>query len=186
MNLEILSLDNALKYLPKEETYAIRISSSLQRIPTINLIESDKWVKIREYCFDDLWPKEWKEYSWLNIHSPDFKKIFKTSWEEIKKSSPKITEESLISFLESQGQTWDRHILFNEAHAKKILNDYEEFGKNADNVLIHCYYGKNRSPAIGIAMNEIYGWKLKGLKKEFPNHRKYIYHTLKEATNLLI
>jgi hypothetical protein len=89
-----------------------------------------------------------------------------------------MTKESLMGYLESRGHPWGREILFTQNDATKILGDYEKFGKDIKNILIHCDRGKNRSPAVGIAMNEIYGWGINGLKKRHPEFRKYIYQTI--------
>ena len=88
----------------------------------------------------------------------------------------------MIGWQEYSGHPHGRVTLFNEESARDILEDYEKFGKDADTVMIHCSRGQNRSPAVGIAMNEICGWRIKGLKEKFPNYRKFVYHTLKDVS----
>ena len=89
-----------------------------------------------------------------------------------------MTKESLKSYLESRGHPYGRERLFNENIAVKIMNDYEKVKDKVENIMISCIRGKNRSPALGIAMNEIYGWKIKELKEKFPEYRKYVYSTM--------
>lgn len=181
MRLEILSLNEALNYLPAEKTYAIRIFDSLQQTPIPNLIENNNWGEIREYFFDDAWPKDWEEYSWVDVDDPYFSGILSKTWSEVKKAFPKMTKESLLSYFESMGWPDGRCSLFNEKTAKRILDDYQNFGKGVDKVIIHCGKGQNRAPAVGIAMNEIYGWGMNGWKEKFPNYRRFIYEKLKNA-----
>ncbi|MCK5043566.1 hypothetical protein KAR52_01010 [Candidatus Pacearchaeota archaeon] len=184
MKLEILSLNEALNYLPTEKTYVIRIFDSLQQMPITNLIENDNWGEIKEYFFDDFWPKDWKEYSWIDTDDPYFSGALSITWEEMHKTYPKMTKESLMGYFESIGWPEGRYTLFDENNAKKILNDYEQFGKGVDNIIVHCRKGENRSPAVGIAMNEIYDWGIKGLKEKFPNHRRFVYKKMKDVAEI--
>ena len=179
MNLEILSHGEALKYVPKDETYALRISNGMNWFLP-DLKQSDYWVDTRGYSFDDIWPKSWKEYSWLDFNSPSFDSIFKRSWRELQ--SEPMTEKSFRSYIEHKGHHEGRVTLFAKEDAIELLKDYDSFGKDAKTIMIHCDRGKNRSPAVGIAMNEIYGWGIKGLKEKHPAFRRYIYQTLLDVS----
>ena len=179
MNLEILSYAEALNYVPKGKTYAIRIFNEENLFP-IKLKENNNWVKINDYCFDDIWPKDWKEYSWLDSSEPTFSNIFKKSWREMSLKYPKMTLDSFIGWQEYAGNPKWRTTSFNEDIARSILEDYEGI-RDIENVVIHCSRGENRSPAVGIAMDEIYGWGVKGLREKFPNYRKFIYDILKNV-----
>lgn len=54
MELVILSLLEAVKYVPQNRTYAIRISSEFSLDHLYDLVESDNWVRIASYVFDDV------------------------------------------------------------------------------------------------------------------------------------
>ena len=177
MNLKILSFDGALNYQPKDKTYVVRIGNSFDILDLYPLKESKNWVKINNYYFDDLWPVSWKEYSWVDVNGENFEKYFSSQ----KKNYPKTTKESLMGYLESRGHPYGRHTLFSEEIAKRILDDFEEVKKNVDTALVHCVRGKNRSPAIGMAINEIYGWGIENLKEKFPSYRRFVYNLMLEA-----
>ena len=168
MKLEILSLQEALNYVPQEKSGAIRIFDSIPQTPLPRLIESDNWVEINTYFFNDGWSKDWKEYSW--VEDKEWDKLLEIE----RRDYPKMTKESLISYYESEGHPYGRGNLFREQDAKKILENYEKIKKDINNLIIHCRKGQNRSPAIGIAINKIYGLGIKGLKEKFPWHRKYV------------
>lgn len=176
MNLEILSLGEALEYEPREKSYAIRVASDRDYNSMVSsLRESSNWVGINNYYFDDAWPKDWKEFSWVDVDKCYFTGEFNGTFAEIKKVFPNITKESLMMFYEAIGHSYGGRTLFDDVIAKKILDDYEEVSRDVENIMIHCRLGENRSPAIGIAMNEIYDWKISGLKERFPSYRRFVY-----------
>lgn len=71
-------------------------------------------------------------------------------------------------------------ITINETIARKILIDFEEKGLDKETLLVHCIVGENRSPAVAIALNEIYdlGHDTEQLKREFPEATWYAYRML--------
>ena len=153
MKLEILSAKKALKYVPLEKSGAIRIFNSSYRMRPPSLKENNNWIYVDEYFFDDIFPRSWKEF-----HGED-------------------------ELLNVRGWNHRNRILFSEKDAKKILKNYENMENEIENLIIHCVHGANRSPAIGIAMNDIYDWGIKGLKEKFPEYRKYVYNIMmKEAS----
>ncbi|MBT4375856.1 hypothetical protein HOD29_00570 [archaeon] len=171
MDLEILSGREALKFVPEKKTYAIRIGGSFDLLNLSFLKENDNWVGENHYYFDDMWPRDWKEYSWYDMDGEEFEKYFRSE----KKKYPKMTKESLIGYFESRGHPYGRCTLFDEKIAKKILNDFEEVNGEVESVLIHSIEGKHRPAAVGMAMNEIYSWRYKELKEKFPSYRRYVY-----------
>jgi hypothetical protein len=161
-----------MEYVPPKNSYGIRIFDSIPQMPIPNLVETKNWIDINNYYFNDGWPKSWKEYSWMS--EKDWENLLKIDG----KNYPKMTKESLQSYYESRGHPFGRGSIFTENDAKKILNDFEKFKNNIENVMIHCVYGKNRSSAIGKAMNEIYGWEIKDLEEKFPMYRRYVYDVM--------
>ena len=51
MKLEILNFSDALKYVPMEKTYAIRVFDSIPMTPIPSLVESTNWEKIDNFYF---------------------------------------------------------------------------------------------------------------------------------------
>jgi len=152
MDLEILSFEKAMKYIPPKNSYGIRILNSHWEAYNPDLPSHDHWLKINEYKFDDIWPRNWKEF-----HGED-------------------------ELLNIYGWNHGRSVLFDENLAKKILDDFEEVKSGVENIMIHCVHGANRSPAVGMAMNDIYGWEIEGLEKKFPKYRKYVYEVMVGAS----
>ncbi|MBU2612098.1 MAG: hypothetical protein KKB62_00050 [Nanoarchaeota archaeon] len=99
MELEILSLSDALKFIPYKKTYSIRIFDSDVQLPLLFLRESKNWVFTKNYFFDDVWPEHWKEF---------------------------LGE---FDYLNAHGMHDSRNILFDENLARKILKDYEHLGR---------------------------------------------------------
>ena len=76
-----------------------------------------------------------------------------------------------------------RGILFTEAMAGKILEEFIVQRLYVDALLVNCFFGKNRSPAVGIALNEIYGLghDTDALKEQYNEANWYVYETLKRV-----
>lgn len=185
MKLEILSLKGSSRFNPKVKTYPIRIASEWDFFPELNeLNQSENWLKEDKnswYYFDDRWPSDYKEYSWIDINGKEFEENLKIKQD----MHPRMTKESLMGYIESRGHAYARDTLFDHEMAKKILMDFEEHKNNTEQVMINCIRGKNRSPAIGIAMNEIYDWGINGLKEKFPGYRRFVYDIMKESAKEL-
>ena len=71
-------------------------------------------------------------------------------------------------------------ITIDETIAGKILSDFEAKGLDKETLLVHCLRGKNRSPAVGMALNEIYGLgqDTEELKQAFSEANWYVYEML--------
>ena len=179
MNLEILSLDEAVKHFPRENSYAIRIGESFDFLHLNPLKENNNWIGINNYFFDDLWPSNWEEYSWYNVKNEEFQNYFRSQ----QRKYPKMTEESLMRYLESRGHFEGKGTLFNEKIARRILDDFEKVQCKVGSIIVHCIEGKNRAPAIGLAMNNIYGWGFEEqIKNVFPSYRRFIYRIMMDVS----
>lgn len=78
----------------------------------------------------------------------------------------------------------NRHdILFNKEIAKNMLSDFLNFKSSCETFLVHCSQGKNRSPAVEIGFNDIFGfgYDFDELKDKFPSFNRYVYKVLKET-----
>ena len=138
MDLEILSLGEVIHYLPKRNTYAIRIDDDNRTNEMHPLRTSDKWIGGESYCFE----------RFLNGNAKS-------------------------GFLNTE--------FFDYKIAERILYDFVEKGARAEGVMVHSHLGISRAPAIGKAMNDIYGWGVKGLEEEFAHYDKEIYRIMMEV-----
>ena len=82
---------------------------------------------------------------------------------------------------------WGEGKLFDEEMARRILADFKERALDQATLLVHCARGKNRSPAVGIALSEVFrlGQDTNKLKKEYPEANWFIYDILIEAARRL-
>jgi hypothetical protein len=75
------------------------------------------------------------------------------------------------------------YVLFDWRFARKIITQFKENYKPGYSVLVHCYAGISRSPAVALALKEIF--KLKCKLPEFPHLNQYVYRTmLKDAREM--
>jgi len=177
MKLKILNSSESLKFKPKVKTYVIRIFSGLVPTPITPLDKNNNLIKVNEYFFDDVWPRDFKEYSWYDTSGEEFQKYLKNE----QKKYPKMTKESLMGYFEARGHPEGRDILFSSGLARKLYAGFEEHKKDIEQVVISSSDAKHRPSAVGIAMNEIYGWSIKGLKEKFPSYRRFVYDIMKEV-----
>ncbi len=56
MKLLVKSLQDAIKYIPLDKTYGMRISSEYSLDNLSSLKENPNWIKINSYVFNDVWP----------------------------------------------------------------------------------------------------------------------------------
>ena len=111
MNLKILSLKKALQHTPLDKNYLIGIINSHYEVSEPILIKSDQWINTKNYHFDDLWPDQWKEYSWADLNDPYFSGLLTKKWGGTKKLYPKITKTGLLDYFESQGKIWRGNVV---------------------------------------------------------------------------
>ena len=74
------------------------------------------------------------------------------------------------------------HPIFNSQIAKQLLQDFYTNYKNADELLVHCTMGACRSPAVAIALNEMFklGEDTEKMKNSYP-YNKHVYRLLIES-----
>lgn len=132
MELLIMGLSDAISYIPKNPTYAIRIDSELTPLDADFVLQDSGLYTIKQYVFDDRTP-----------HDGDGK-------------------------------------LLDDETAHQLLDDFKQRGVDHDTLLVHCIMGKNRSPAVGMALNDIFrlGYDRYELQQQYLHANKYIYETL--------
>lgn len=76
-----------------------------------------------------------------------------------------------------------RDVVFDENLAQQILLDFKDYIPQTETLLVNCLRGMNRSPAVGIALNDIFGFDYNSysLKRRFPESNWYVYDTLMKA-----
>lgn len=74
-------------------------------------------------------------------------------------------------------------VLLDDGIAMKILDDFRRQSSGCKSLLVHCSRGRNRSPAVAIALNDIFGLGHDSdlLMKKYPDSNWYVYDKLIEA-----
>ncbi|HIG92779.1 TPA: hypothetical protein HA234_01115 [Candidatus Woesearchaeota archaeon] len=77
------------------------------------------------------------------------------------------------------------HALFTPELATQLLHDFEKSQRGCLELLVHCTLGGSRSPAIAIALNEIFqlGNDSEEMKERYKPYNQFVYRLLKEAAN---
>lgn len=76
----------------------------------------------------------------------------------------------------------EKVVLFNEDHAKKIINFIKKYYNCVDTLLIHCYGGQSRSVAVGAFVVKILGGNnSEAFEQRSPN--MHIYNVLEKVWN---
>ncbi len=85
------------------------------------------------------------------------------------------------------GVGFENPIMFTEEMADSIIRDFSAHKDSIDALLVHCSRGMNRSPAVGLALNEIFnlGYNPDELKTKYPDATWFVYRTLKEVAGKL-
>ncbi len=155
MSIVISGAEQARDYEPSDITYAIRIFNSRQRwdVERAELKDSKLYASVKSYIFDDISPN-----SGIGpVKSFNFCKyqLFK------------------FGIIE--------RVAFNEEIAADIIADFDCLGRKCPNLLVHCLKGKGRSPAVAMALNDIFklGEDTELLMKRFPRYNRLVYDTMK-------
>lgn len=79
------------------------------------------------------------------------------------------------------------YIMMNETIAEELLLDFDREGRDCETLLVHCYAGVNRSPAVAVALNRIFdlGHDNDTLIKTYPESNWYIHNLLLETAERL-
>ena len=78
-------------------------------------------------------------------------------------------------------------LMFEENLAQQILEEFNKDRQGCEALLVHCSAGKNRSPAVAMALNEVFklGHNTAQLKAKYPQANWYVYKTLIEKAKEL-
>ncbi|MEM7813956.1 MAG: hypothetical protein QW548_03600 [Candidatus Aenigmatarchaeota archaeon] len=76
--------------------------------------------------------------------------------------------QTLEEWAQGAGADPTKLVPFDEGMAAKILDDFAQCRGSFEDVLVHCYAGMSRSPAVAIALDVIYNLKADFNRNEFP------------------
>jgi protein-tyrosine phosphatase len=74
------------------------------------------------------------------------------------------------------------YVLFNKKIAQNLLEEFMQHRKDSKTLLVHCGQGLNRSPAVAIALNEIFklGENTQKLIDVYEEMNGFVFNTLLE------
>lgn len=77
--------------------------------------------------------------------------------------------------------------LFGQAIAREIISDFRRYQKECEELVVHCFAGRSRSPAVAIALNEIFdlGYDPRRMKSNFPKYNRFVYLKMMAASKSL-
>ena len=80
-----------------------------------------------------------------------------------------------------------KYAVFDEEMAQRIVDDFARLRSGNLELLVHCTLGVSRSPAVAVALNEIFdiGYDIKKMKREYNGYNRYVYRLLKEVSSAL-
>lgn len=156
VSLEILSAEDALNFIPKSPTAAIRIFSK-----------------------DNMMNKYYRP-----LRSPFYKAIFEYTFDDLVHLSPKDMDKL-------SGSTEDEDLEFafySNDLAKRVVSDFLSVRNEIDCLMVHCRMGSSRSPAIAMALNEIFklGNDPNQLRVQYPKFNETIYQMTLNAGKEII
>jgi len=79
-------------------------------------------------------------------------------------------------------------LLFNEDIATAIIQDFQRGRKDCLDLLVHCRQGISRSPAVAIALNDVFnlGHDTEALKEKYSEANWHVYDVLKKTGEKLL
>ena len=96
---------------------------------------------------------------------------------------------TIVTYIfDDRAPEWGEGKLFDVETAERLLTDFKEMGLDKKTLSSHCTRGINRSPAVGIALNEAFGLghDTTELKRQYPHSNWFVYDTLIEVAKSLL
>lgn len=78
-----------------------------------------------------------------------------------------------------------QHVFFDDELAQKILVDFDKLRGSCIDLLVHCTLGGGRSPAVALALNDIFnlGYNSEEIKKKYQAYNPFVYRLLMENSS---
>ena len=73
--------------------------------------------------------------------------------------------------------------LLTEEEAETIVRDFQKDGLDKPHLIVHCTEGKNRAPAVALALNELFrlGRNFEEIRARYGELNQYVYRTVLQA-----
>ncbi len=84
-------------------------------------------------------------------------------------------DNDVYPFWFEQGSVW-----FDDDIAERMIGDFIQHKEGVEALLVHCSLGESRSPAVAMALNEIFelGHDVDFLKSEYEKYNRHVYETM--------
>ena len=81
------------------------------------------------------------------------------------------------------GRVMPGEILFSEDLALRMLRAFDYDRMVCESLLVHCSQGQNRSPAVAMALNDLFslGHDTGKLMEQYPEYNTHVYNILKKV-----
>ena len=78
--------------------------------------------------------------------------------------------------------------LLTGTEAETIVRDFQKDGLDKSHLIVHCTEGKNRAPAVALALNELFdlGRNSEEIRTRYGELNQYVYRTVIEAGKRII
>lgn len=85
-------------------------------------------------------------------------------------------------------ESWGDYRGINNEIAKQIIKDFATIKDKIDTLIVHCRAGVSRSPAVALALNDIFELNCLDVKDFinmgcFSSHNRYVYKTMMKSAN---
>jgi len=129
-------------------------------------------------------------------HQPEKKtyaiRIFNSEERDAPKRDPLISSPLYVHVAEYFFDDNDEFMMcgpvtIDEETTRKIIEDFARHREYVECLLVHCSKGQNRSPAIAMALNEIFGLghDTNSLRENYQAANRYVYKRLRETAEKL-
>lgn len=80
-----------------------------------------------------------------------------------------------------------KYHLFNSKIARNIIQDFSNNKEGCLELMVHCTLGGNRSPAVAMALNDIFNlsYDTEKMKQHYLCHNRFIYRLMMEESKIM-
>ena len=81
-------------------------------------------------------------------------------------------------FFDDIEQSEEGKVFFTQDLAEQMISDLRQHLGGCECILIHCVFGRRRSPGVAIALNELLNLGYDELREQFPDYNQQVYEAL--------